>query len=109
MPLPAKKKGSFVTVLKFEPKITVVPKLGWQTLEFPQLLGIETRLKMNRVTAETLFKRAKFDDSDFDKDGYCVISEIMRPVKEGETVVVEHKLTGVKMCVDHYECGGVIL
>lgn len=95
---------------KLESKTQSVPKLGENKLIRPEVIGMEVKLRMNRFTAENMFKRVKFEDSDFDdRDDKVVIIEVLRPVKEGEESILLHKPTGVQFCVDHYELDGILL
>lgn len=84
------------------------PKLG-ELLEKPDVVAVEVKLRFNRPMVEKTFQRAKFEDSDFDKDGKVVVTEILRPVKEGETAVLLHVPTKIGFVVDRYECDGVVL
>ena len=85
------------------------PKLGGAKVERPEIVSIDTKLRFNRVTAETTFQRAKFEDSDFDKDGRVVVTEVCRVAKPGEQAIFRHLATGLDFVVDHYECEGVVL
>lgn len=88
---------------------TSIPKLGESKIERPEILSVETKLKFNRATAEEMFKRARFVDDDFDKLGYVTVTEVLRAAKPNEPYIFIHVATGIRFCVDHYECDGVIL
>ena len=98
-----------LTPLNPKPEPIKLKKLGPEQIERPEIVSLDTKLKFNRFTAEEMFKRAKFDDSDFDEHGYVTITEILRVAKPGEPATFHHLPTGLKFCVDHYECDGVIL
>lgn len=87
-----------------------LPDVGaTRRIKRPEIVAMETRLRVDRFTAEAMFKRAKFEDKDFDENGTVVITEVLRPCRAKEPAVCIHVATGMQLCVDHYECDGVVL
>lgn len=72
-------------------------------LERPQVMNIRVDLKFKRATAQSMFPDLVFGDDETE----AVITEVLRPTKQGEKPVLRHDMSGVSFVIDHYELDGV--
>lgn len=71
----------------------------------PEILTLRIDLKFDKTSAQKLFPTLAFEK----EETHAIITEVLRPGKQGEEVVVRHHHAKTDFVVDHYELGGVTL